>query len=577
MLANFKSFWYNNNVTFYKCACSSGDRASASDAVCAGSIPVRRTNWQPVWVFCRLTICGAIVLSVNVSAEGICRILQAKGIIRRGQMKNKITCIPLVVWSAFMFLVIHTLVFFTPPHSYDGSQGLFCCGLTPVENSFYKWGYADKYGGKVISCKYDEASDFDEAERAIVSKNGKEYLIDTEGFYKGDSPYDRIYTCDKAGYYEVAKDGKYNVINRYGRSIFKKNYQYVYDINDGNYFCAELDGKYGVIDYDENIVIPFEYDDCIRDWDGYLYTKQRGRQGIINYDNEIVVPFLYDTASMSEFGYKKVTSKEYYGLLDADNNMIVDVFYERLLIETPDRIIAEKNDRYGVIDTTEKIIVPFKYDDIKYNSEDKTWDVTSGDEKQKLDYDGNFISRYDKKDVIYSPIGIVDEERLKELDKIYGLEDGTHIVYYDGESAYHVEKDGKYGLMDAHSGEMIIPPVSDEFIDHIDGNALIYEGRNIRLVDKDNNVVFSTEGDRFDYGYDDYIRIYDNGKCTVLDKEFNEMFTMRASYISSFEDDGYAVFCSGHSYDDYGVVDKNGRIMFLPKYVGISFHNDDGA
>jgi hypothetical protein len=272
-----------------------------------------------------------------------------------------------------------------------------------------------------------------------------------------------------------------------------------------------------------------------------------------------------------------VTSKEYYGLLDADNNMIVDVFYERLLIETPDRIIAEKNDRYGVIDTTEKIIVPFKYDDIKYNSEDKTWDVTSGDEKQKLDYDGNFISRYDKKDVIYSPIGIVDEERLKELDKLYGLEDGTHIVYYDGESAYHVEKDGKYGLMDAHSGEMIIPPVSDEFIDHIDGNALIYEGRNIRLVDKDNNVVFSTEGDRFDYGYDDYIRIYDNGKCTVLDKKFNEMFTMRASYISSFEDDGYAVFCSGHSYDDYGVVDKNGRIMFLPKYVGISFHNDDGA
>ncbi len=491
-------------------------------------------------------------------------------------MKNKITCIPLVIWSAFLFLVIHTLFFLTPPHSYDGSQGLFCCGLTPVENSFYKWGYADKYGGKVISCKYDDATDFDIAERAIVTKDGKEYLINTEGFYIGDSPYDRIFACDKAGYYIVEKDEKCKVINRNGRSIFKKNYQYVNDIHNENYLCVELDGKYGVIDYDENIVIPFEYDDNIYDWDGYLYTKQNNREGILNYDNEIVVPFLYDTASISEFGYKKVTSNDYYGLLDADNNMIVDVFYESLTIETPDRIIAKMNDRYGVIDANEKIIVPFKYDDIRYQSEDKTWDVTIEDEKLKLDYDGNFILRYDKKDIIYSPNGIVDEERLKELDKLYGLDNGTHIVCYDGESAYHVEKDGKYGLMDTHSGEMVIPPISDKLIDYFDGNALIYEGKNIRLIDKDNNTVFSTEGDEFDYGYDDYIRIYNNGKCTVLDRKFNELFTMRAEYISSFEDDGYAVFCRKKYDDDYGVVDKKGRIMFLPKYIGISWHNYDG-
>ena len=83
------------------------------------------------------------------------------------------------------------MFFYAPIYSYDGSQGLFCCGLVPVENSFFKWGYADKQGRKVMMCIYDEASDFDSAERAIVRKGENKYLIDTAGKYIGNSPYER--------------------------------------------------------------------------------------------------------------------------------------------------------------------------------------------------------------------------------------------------------------------------------------------------------------------------------------------------------------------------------------------------
>ncbi|MCR5600679.1 MAG: WG repeat-containing protein [Ruminococcus sp.] len=495
-------------------------------------------------------------------------------------MKKKIASfIPFVIRLAFLLPVIHTVFFYAPTYSYDGSQGLFCCGLIPVENSSFRWGYADKQGRKVMMCIYDEASDFDSAERAIVRKGENEYLIDTAGKYIGNSPYESVFACERTGYYIVKKGGMYKDIDRNGRSILKNNYDCVHDCCKENYLCVELDGKYGLIDYDENIVIPFEYDDNIYDWEGYLYTKKNGRKGIINYDNEIVVPFLYDSVSVSKFGYKEVTGNNYYGLLDADNNLFVDLFYESLTIETPDRFIAEKNERCGVIDKDENIIVPFEYDDIRYNSEDKSWDATCGKEMLKLDYDGGLIRRYDEKEIIYSPNGIVDEERLKELDKLYGLDNGTHIVCYNGESAYHVEKGGKYGLMDTHSGEMIIPPVSDKLIYFINGYAAVYEDRKIRFIDKNNNTLFTTEGDYVNCYSDDKIRIYnyDTGKCNVLDKEFNELFTIKASYISRFEDDGYAVFTEEKYDDDYGVVDGNGRIMFKPKYMGISWYNDDGA
>ena len=54
------------------CACSSGDRASASDAVCAGSIPVRRTSTEPV-----LPTTGALAGSLTRIGNDSCTSLTA--------------------------------------------------------------------------------------------------------------------------------------------------------------------------------------------------------------------------------------------------------------------------------------------------------------------------------------------------------------------------------------------------------------------------------------------------------------------------------------------------------------------
>ena len=39
---------------------------------------------------------------------------------------------------------------------------LFRCGLVPVEDTGYDWGYIDVLGREIIKCQYDEAGDFDE-------------------------------------------------------------------------------------------------------------------------------------------------------------------------------------------------------------------------------------------------------------------------------------------------------------------------------------------------------------------------------------------------------------------------------
>ena len=43
--------------------------------------------------------------------------------------------------------------------------------LFPIKNWRNKWGYEDKYGNKVIPCKYDEVCSFDEGVARVKLKN----------------------------------------------------------------------------------------------------------------------------------------------------------------------------------------------------------------------------------------------------------------------------------------------------------------------------------------------------------------------------------------------------------------------
>src|SRR5690606_6339280 len=56
-------------------------------------------------------------------------------------------------------------------------------------------------------------------------------------------------------------------------------------------------GKWGYIDREENVIIPFIYEDAGSFSDGLASVKLDGKWGFINKDNIIIVPFLFNDAS----------------------------------------------------------------------------------------------------------------------------------------------------------------------------------------------------------------------------------------------------------------------------------------
>ena len=69
------------------------------------------------------------------------------------------------------------------------------------------------------------------------------------------------------------------------------------------YIEVKKDGKYGVIDYNDRIIIPFEYENFndINTLTPNLFSVRRnGREGVVNSNNQNVVDFLYDGIAFDE-------------------------------------------------------------------------------------------------------------------------------------------------------------------------------------------------------------------------------------------------------------------------------------
>lgn len=450
--------------------------------------------------------------------------------------------VPLVIWTAFPLLILHTMLYAKPTYCYDGREGLFVCGLTPVENSFYNWGYADEHGRKVIPCKYRVANPFDKNERAIVSDGERDYLITTSGRIIAKNSYKRVTEYDEEkGLYLINGGRCANIMDKNGKCLLKGKYDRLSDsiLDADDYFSACKDGKYGVIDIDENVIVPFDYDERIFGYCDSLSTFKYGKEGVININNEVLVPFVYDMI-MSDDSFYDVRENGKYGVADKDMNIIIPVVYESVEVEDDKFVRVRQGQCYGI-----------------------------------LDMNGNEL---------LSPIFL---SLSKRTDGCWAGERGGKVFVFD-ENFEEIEE---YFCEDREAHESDLPPLdyvtdtssydhSSPDIEEYDVNGFYAKLENewLTVTDSDNEVVYEAPCTDLDAAlFDDYIRVYHHGKCTVLDKNFRKVFTIKTDYLSTFEDDGYAVFTRGKHLDKYGVVNSKGRIMFRPKYIGIEDYNDDGA
>jgi len=128
-----------------------------------------------------------------------------------------------------------------------------------------KWAFIDPDENILVQPLYQEVKDFRNG--LARCRTGKQWsFVGKDGNVVSKLTYDDLREEEGDKWYLI-KNGKIGLADVNGREQLAPRYEYVRDIGN-NRVIVKKGGKWGVVDYQENFIIPFEYD-------GIIYNKQR--------------------------------------------------------------------------------------------------------------------------------------------------------------------------------------------------------------------------------------------------------------------------------------------------------------
>ena len=420
-----------------------------------------------------------------------------------------------------------------------GSEGVFQCGYLDIKGVFSNFfdlidvkneSYPDRI--KVIGKTGDDITIL----QIIDSKPNNQYcaIINQEGEVIVPFVYHTIESCEGNTYKAGISD-----------SIFNSTYEW-----------HLLDSSFNELTHEPcKSIIPIQ--------NRYVITLKDSKVGLINHHGKVLLPFNFSSISeagenrlwIEEFHENEYDDYEYnqkksgkYGLASLDGEIIIEPKFHHVSQFVDNRaIVSCSHDEDGVIDIDGNEIIPLKYRSIKYNKENKQFEVTKefpgnsyyGDIKRsRFNIDGyHLIKDANGNDIIASK-------------KFHWQED------YDDRSCSVVYKDGEKGLVDAEfqllfnfhlNGEerVFVLPSEYDWGAIVSDDFLIVEKNNKKGVLKtDNTLVIDCLYDKIELP-----RCYDGlFLCATLNAD------------APSRDYEYP----GHEYRDYQwtLINKDGKTLF---------------
>lgn len=261
--------------------------------------------------------------------------------------------------------------------------------------------------------------------------------------------------------------------------------------------------------------------------------------------------------------YISVVENEKWGVIDNKGNIIVDLTYDEMVVipnKNKDVFICTYNIDYNnetydskIIDKEGKeILTEFNnITAIENNDESNVW------------YEDNILKF--KKDGQYGLINfegkIIQDTKYDAIYAISGIKDSLII-----------EKDGKKGLFNNKTGEVIIEPNYTEITlitnNHEDGYIVKNEENKYGIIANDKTKILEEK-------YDDIKKVTGNGyyvvvekeKVKVVDKSENVILDNNFDSIEDIRLDNFIIIKDGK----YGVIDKDGNSILMPEYESIKF------
>lgn len=211
-----------------------------------------------------------------------------------------------------------------------------------------------------------------EATMLLVTSNGKTGIVNNHGKWMLPAEYDTIEMKWKT-YLVLHRDGKMTYADTYGKLLLPLQFEDA-GILDDQHFDVKTGGKWGIYSTAENkLLIPAVYESfdycggCGRKGD-YLFAQKNGKWGIIDFNNNILVSFEYEHEHYFMRSDNWVMSLKKNGqdvTINLENKKeYAAPAYTGMTITNNGSLKARKNDKYGLIGEDGTQIADFIYDDI---------------------------------------------------------------------------------------------------------------------------------------------------------------------------------------------------------------------
>ncbi|HXH19707.1 MAG TPA: WG repeat-containing protein [Chitinophagales bacterium] len=292
---------------------------------------------------------------------------------------------------------------------YPFSEGLALVNIGGTSYDFYAdggaWGYIDKSGKVIITCKYDFAKDFREGLAAVqlngkwgfIDKTGKEVIPfqyeDANSFSEGFAAvksggtwryidktgkekitgvgYSGIFHADNfsEGLAWVSPDEKINnelqtvCIDKNGKTIIWPKYKNAGRFSDGLAF-VELDyQKSGFIDKTGKEVIPLNYLHAYDFSEGLAAVQHvNGKWGFVDTTGKEIISIKYEAVRRFHQGLAAVQLNGKWGYIDKSGKEMITCKYDFTYGFSESLAAVNLNGKWGFIDETGRIVISPQYE-----------------------------------------------------------------------------------------------------------------------------------------------------------------------------------------------------------------------
>ena len=379
----------------------------------------------------------------------------------------------------------------------------------------------------------------------IFDEEGKQGLVDLQG-KTVLAPVEHLGKYNN--FFITFNQGISTIYNQNLKVVFRGKYDEVKFGLQGNYIVKK-NQKYGVVTANNQIVIPFKYDEIYNLANGYKVTLNE-KEGVVNNKGKLIIPLKYEDISQQNNCYKAtLDGKE--GILSLDNKTLIPFMYQQLQLDNfnTETLIVAKNEenKVGFINTKNEWVISPIY---RLASPFQNGLAFVRDEQKKsmlINTKGEVVIKgFDWLEYHNSNIIVVgDYQRNYSVYNYKGELLDVYNSFYEnhyGEQVHQVSKQGKYGFIDGNN-KVIIP--------------LEYEGANELR-----------EG---------LIPVIKNDKwgCINLKNEIVIPFQFIGS-LGVFEN-GVAVYSKGpeskmgYSWSQCGLINNKGEVIVEPKYKRIEY------